>query len=64
LATGDASGKDGAVIGAVILVFALVIAIPVGFLMSTTIAAGILGWSLTTDAEARNEGSELIELNR
>ena len=51
-------------IGPILLVFILVIAIPVGFLMSTTIAAGILGWSLTTDAEARNKGSELIDLNR
>ncbi len=51
-------------IGAIILIFALVVVIPVGVLMSSTIAAGILGWALTTDAEARNEGSELIELNR
>lgn len=51
-------------IGPVILIIVLVIAIPVAFLMSTTIVAGILSWSLTSDAEARNEGSELIELNR
>jgi hypothetical protein len=27
-------------------------------------AAGVLGTSLTLDAEQRHEGSELIELNR
>jgi hypothetical protein len=52
------------VIGAVILVVVLVVVIPVGFLMSTTLAAGVLGWSLTTDAETRHEGSELVDLNR
>ena len=51
-------------IGAIILVAVLVVGIPVGFLMSTSIAAAILGQTLTLDAEARHEGSELIKLNR
>jgi hypothetical protein len=51
------------VIGAAILIFVLVIAIPVAVLMSTTLVAGILGWSLTTDAEDRYEGSELLDLS-
>ena len=51
-------------LGAAILVFALVVAIPVGFLMSTSIAAALLGQTLTDDAETRHEGSELIALNK
>jgi hypothetical protein len=52
------------VIGALILIFALVVAIPVGFLMSTSIAAAILGQAITVDAETRHAGSELIELTK
>jgi hypothetical protein len=52
------------VIGALILVFVLVVVIPVGFLMSTSIAAAILGQDLTVDAEARHAGSELIDLTK
>ena len=51
-------------IGAIILIVALVVAIPVGFLMSTTILAAILGQTLTDDAEVRHEGSELIALTK
>lgn len=51
-------------IGALVLIVALVVAIPVGFLMSMSIAAAILGWSLTDDAEKRHEGSELVELTK
>jgi len=51
-------------LGAIILVAVLVVGIPVGFLMSTSIAAAILGQALTLDAESRNEGSELIALNK
>lgn len=51
-------------IGAIILIAALVVGIPVGFLMSTTIAAALLGQTLTEDAEERHEGSELIALTK
>jgi len=51
-------------LGAIILIFALVVAIPVGFLMSTSIAAALLGQTLTEDAEERHEGSELIALTK
>jgi len=50
------------VVGAVIIVVVLLL-IPVGVVMSGAVLAAILGWSLKTDAEDRNEGSELIELN-
>lgn len=49
-------------VGAVIIVVVLLL-IPVGVVMSGAVLAAILGWSLKTDAEDRNEGSELIELN-
>lgn len=51
-------------LGAIVLVALLVVGIPVGFLMSTSIAAAILGQTLTLDGESRNEGSELIALNK
>lgn len=49
--------------GAIIIVIALVIAIPVGFLMSTSVVAGALGELLRTDAERRHADSELLEHN-
>ena len=49
--------------GVVIIVIVLIVVIPVGFLMSTSIAAGVIGHLLTTDAEARYEDSELLDCN-
>ncbi len=51
-------------LGAVLLAIVIVVVIPVGVLISGGLAAALLGWSLKEDAEQRNEGSELIELNR
>lgn len=48
--------------GAVVIV-AVLLLIPVGVILSGAVLAAILGWSLKDDAEERNEGSELIELN-
>jgi hypothetical protein len=52
------------VAGAIILAIVIVVVIPVAVCMSGAVVAALLGWSLKDDAEARNEGSELIELNR
>ena len=41
----------------------LVIVIPVGFLISTALAAALFGELLRTDAEGRNADSELLETN-
>ena len=38
--------------------------IPVALMMTGPVIAALLGWTLKDDAEARNEGSELIALNR
>lgn len=53
-----------AMIGAIVLAFVIVIAIPVGVLMSGAVAAALLGTAGTLDAEARHEGSELVPLNK
>ena len=50
--------------GAILMVIVLVLVIPVAVLVSGAVVAALLGWSLKDDAEARNEGSELIDLNR
>jgi predicted branched-subunit amino acid permease len=49
--------------GVVAIIIALVV-VPVGFIMSMTAVAGLLGTLLTRDGAARHEGSELLELNR
>jgi hypothetical protein len=48
--------------GAVAIVIVLLL-IPVVVLMSGAVASAVLGWFLVSDAEARHEGSELVELN-
>ena len=47
----------------IIFAVILVVVIPVGFLMSTTIAAALLGLLLKNDAEYRNRDSELLDTN-
>lgn len=51
-----------AVPGAVVMVIVLLL-IPIGICMSGALAAAALGHFLTTDAEERHEGSELLDLN-
>lgn len=50
-------------LGPIIIVFVLVVAIPVGFLMSTTIAAAAIGFLLKDHAEQANADSELLATN-
>ncbi|HEV7888351.1 MAG TPA: hypothetical protein VGO92_12395, partial [Acidimicrobiales bacterium] len=59
------SGNDGGVsLGPVLIVIAIVIVIPVSVMFSGAALSAVLGLFLKDDAEARYEGSELIELNR
>lgn len=51
------------IITVVIVALVLVVVIPVGFLMSTTIAAAALGTLLTDHAEDTHADSELLETN-
>ena len=51
-------------LGPFIMVFLLVIALPVSFLIGGAVVAAVLTMSLKSNAEATHEGSELIDLNR
>jgi hypothetical protein len=51
-------------LGAVLIALVLIVVIPVAVILGCSLIAVGLGWSLKSDAEARNEGSELIALNR
>ena len=57
------SGQDGAMPGAVVIAFVLVVVIPVAVLVSGAVASGILGHFLKREGELSHEGSELIETN-
>jgi hypothetical protein len=48
--------------GAVVIIIALLVFPVIAIMGSVTIAAA-LGWALNRDAEERNEGSELIDVN-
>ena len=50
-------------LGPIIIIAVLLVIIPVGFLMSTSVAAGVLGFLLKDDAEKRHAGSELVDTN-
>lgn len=50
--------------GPFIIVFVLLIALPVSFLVGGAVVAAVLSMSLKSNAEATHEGSELIDLNR
>jgi hypothetical protein len=51
------------VVAAIIFAVIVVVIIPVGVCMSGAVGAGILGFALKSDADARHEGSELLESN-
>lgn len=48
---------------AIVFAIIVVIVIPVGFLMSTSLAAAVLGALLKTDADRRHADSELLDTN-
>jgi len=50
-------------IPALILAVALLVALPVAFIITGGVIAVILGQTLSKDVEYLNEGSELIDLN-
>lgn len=49
-------------IGAVLII--IVVALPVGVLVSGALASGLLGYLLKEEVAKNNEGSELLDLNR
>ena len=51
-------------LGPIIIVIVLVVAIPVGVLVSGAVMAAVLGTFLRNDADARFEGTEWVEMGR
>ncbi|HZQ26396.1 MAG TPA: hypothetical protein VFA94_01750 [Acidimicrobiales bacterium] len=51
-------------IGPILVVFALVVAIPVGLMLSGAVASVILSWFLVEDAGERYAGTEWMGLYR
>jgi hypothetical protein len=49
--------------GAIAIVVVLVLVIPVLVLMASGVLAAVIGHVLERDAEIRNDGSELLELD-
>ena len=50
-------------LGAVIIVVALLVVLPVSFILTGGVLSVLLGHSLRKEAEYRHEGSELLDLN-
>jgi membrane glycosyltransferase len=50
-------------VGPVLIVLALLL-LPVFMLMGGAVISAILGWSVKTNVDTANEGSELLDLNR
>ena len=50
-------------IGAIAIAVVIVVLIPVGVIVAGAVMAAALGTTLKEDGEARNEGSELLDLN-
>ncbi len=56
-------GDDDAMTGPIILVIVLVVAMPVGVIVSGAVGAALLGWLVKSDVDASHEGSELLATN-
>lgn len=48
--------------GVIIILIVLLVAIPVGFLMTMTVVAGVLGWTVESEVDAANVGTEHYDL--
>lgn len=49
--------------GVIIIVVVLVVAIPVGVMMSGAVVSAVLGWLLKDEADTAHAGSELVDTN-
>jgi hypothetical protein len=49
--------------GVLIILFVLIVAIPVGVLVSGAVASAILGYGVKREADHNHEGSELLDTN-
>ena len=50
-------------LGAIIIIVALLVVLPVSFIITGGVLSVVLGHSLRMEGEYRHEGSELIETN-
>jgi multisubunit Na+/H+ antiporter MnhE subunit len=50
-------------VGEILVVIWLLIAVPVGVMVTGAVIAAVIGWALRDNGEATHEGSELIALN-
>lgn len=50
-------------LGGIVIIIVLVLVIPPAVIISGGVVAAALGFTLKDDGEARNEGSELLDLN-
>lgn len=50
-------------LGAIVIAVVLLVAFPIGFLLSMSIVAGVFGSVLQRDGEVRHAGSELVDLD-
>ena len=49
-------------IGEAIIVVWLLVAVPIGAMITGAVIAAVLGWSLRRNGEIEHEGSELVDL--
>ena len=50
-------------VGEILIVVWLLVAVPVGAMVTGAVIAAVLGWALRANGEATHEGSELVLLN-
>ncbi len=50
-------------LGPLIIAVVLIVVIPVGFLMSTSVAAAVIGFLLKDNGEKQHPDSELLDTN-
>jgi hypothetical protein len=56
-------GQNEGMLGAILMLIALFVVVPVGVIISGGIAAGVIGTTLKINGEKTHEGSELLETN-
>ena len=50
--------------GAIIIVFVLLVVIPVGFLVTMSVVAGVLGWVIKDEVDEGFEGTEDLAISQ
>jgi hypothetical protein len=63
LQTMDVLGRVRTVLGAILVVAAVVVALPVTFMLIGLVASALIGWFAKQTVAAAHEGSELLETN-